>query len=234
MTGRHRPAFTACAVALVTVWAFWAFWSNSAAAQQRPRTDIWTFQYGGAEISDQHNKAFSAFMSMLHGRMLTLVGELTALDSGLAYLDRLSHLEVKDLAGTPLQFRGSPHELKQRWQDDGTLTLLYGLIRKPNARFRVRSHFYYGELRGELDMPDVQVEAEFKLEDFELASEAHTAATIYAIAMEAEARGLPDQTIVALLNKAKSYTLGVADAEGVAPLNQAIDKSLTRLAGSRP
>ncbi|MBT4045715.1 MAG: hypothetical protein HOF11_19610 [Rhodospirillaceae bacterium] len=112
-----------------------------------------------------------------------------------------------------------------------TLALLYGLIRKPSARFRVRSHFYYGELHGELDMPDVQVEAEFKLEDFELASESHTAATIYAIAMEAEARGLPEQTIVALLNKAKSYTLGVADAEGIAPLNQAIDKSLVRLAG---
>lgn len=225
MRRSRRHALAACAMALV------GFWSLAATAQQRPRTDIWTYQYGGTEISKEHDKAFTAFMSMLHGRMLTLAGELTALDSGLAYLNGLSHLAVKDAGGKPVQFKGSPNDLKQRWLDDGTLTLLYGLIRKPNARFRVRSHFYYGDLHGELDSSDVRVEAEFKLEDFELASESHTAATIYAIAMEAEARGLPERTVVALLNKAKSYALGVTEAEGIAPLNAAIDKSLARISG---
>jgi len=214
-----------CAVALV------AFWAACAVAQQPPRMDIWTFQYGGAEISDEHNKAFSAFMSMLHDRMVTLAGELTALDVKLTYLNGLSHLAVEDAAGQPVQFRGSPSDLKQRWLDEGTLALVYGLIRKPTARFRVRSHFYYGELHGELESSDVRLETEFRLEDFELASESHTAATIYAIAMEAEARGLPDQTVVALLNKAKSYALGVEDAEGIGPLDEAIDESLARLAG---
>ena len=228
ITRIRHAAFAVCAVALA------AFWAAGATAQHQPRTDIWTYQYGGAEISEEHEKAFSAFMSMLHGRMLTLVGELTALDGELAYLNGLSQLAVKDLAGKPVQFKGSPSDLRQRWLDDGTLTLLYGLIRKPTARFRVRSYFYYGELHGELATSDVRVEAEFKLEDFELASESHTAAAIYAIAMEAEARGLPAQTVIALLNKAKSYALGVSEAEGIAPLSQAIDKSLGRLTGGGP
>lgn len=230
MTTRHRPALTACAVALV---AFWTIWATSATAQQRPRTDIWIFQYGGAELSDEHNQAFSAFLSMLHGRKLSLIGELTELDSRLAYLEELSHLAVKDLAGKPVEFRGSRSDLKRRWRDDGTLTLLYGLIRKPSAEFKVRSQFYYGDLHGELATTDVGVEADFKIEDFALASESHTAATIYAIAMEAAARGLPNQTVVALLNKAESYAKGVTRAEGIAPLRLAIEKSLARLAGGR-
>jgi hypothetical protein len=228
MTGYRGAALAACIVALTAIWA------ASATAQRGPRTDIWTYQYGGVDISDRHNKAFSAFKSMLRGRMLTLAGELTALAGELAYLNGLDHLDVKDRDGRLVEFKGNPNKLKERWNNEGTLALIHGMIRERTARFRVRSQFYYGDFHGELDTSDLRLETEFSLEDFELASESHTAATIYAIAMEAEARGVSDPTVLALLNKAKSYALGIDDAEGIAPLSEAIEKSLARLTGGGP
>ena len=128
MTRCRGAVLATCATALVLLWAV------GAAAQQQARNDIWTYQYQGVGISDEHDKAFSAFMSMLHDRMVTLAGELSILDDQLIYLNGLSQHVVTGLDGQPLQFSGNPNNLQERWGNEGTLALLYGLIRKPTAR----------------------------------------------------------------------------------------------------
>lgn len=155
------------------------------------------------------------------------------LDPSLKYLGDLNTRPVIDAATNTLkEFAGTSNDLKTRWRDDRTLALLLGRVAKRPPKFGVRSEVYIGDLKGALLRPNFKLEIALGIEDFELASESHTAAAAYAIAMDAKARGVDRALVVKLLRVASQYANGDDPTGAIKALQVAIDRTLNSIAES--
>lgn len=158
------------------------------------RVKIQIFPYAGAD-----EKQFGTYKTTLDEKMLRLVEELNYINSehqkDLAYL---SGLEIKLATGE----HPTEHRARERyWWRTNSLGLLSGIL-TPSSPPEVVSSFYLGHLAPNLHSASLSLRLKISPEEFGATRDSHSAAVLYALAIDAHRMKEPPYVVAMYLNKA--------------------------------
>ncbi|MGA1840953.1 MAG: hypothetical protein ACMUIU_10035 [bacterium] len=203
---------------------------SNTAADNAPRLTVSIFKYSGIR-DENHEINFNAFKEIITAKMLRLAQEFETKDNNFNYISNLRPDFVTDLTSNKhLPFSGSQKDLFDHWDTSGALEVLLGRIRLNGSDFSVRSKIFLGNLKGNLKHPSIQLDLPIVDEQFDTTKDSHTVITLYALAMDAQQRGLPNDIILTFLSEAYVRLPDLPeDMPEINDLKEAIKKAIEQI-----
>ena len=208
------------------VMAVVALGSNCVEARpdDSPRLVIPVFKYSGVHGAAE-KRGFEEFNDIIRTKISILSEELGFLGNDFTYLSHLRPDLVKDGQGHHVEFSGSNADLLRYWRVTDALGVFDGRIRRRSSDYEVRTRVFFGDLSTAWGRRFLSIGLPIRDEQFETTKDSHSAAIIYALALDSLNRCRPEHEILNLVGKAFESLKDVPDAvSGVAELRSAVRK----------
>jgi hypothetical protein len=110
------------------------------------------------------------------------------------------------------------------------LQVFWGRVRSSDSNFYVRSEIFLGDLKGYLKQDSITLDLAIVDDEFDTTRDSHTIITLYALGMDALARGRPNNEVVFFLSEANARLPDLTENMlGIADLKKAIKTALEKL-----
>jgi hypothetical protein len=172
-------------------------WAQPVNAQSGPRLLIKLSKYEGDPQS-----AFGQFYIILKNKLLNMSLELSKKNDPSDYLARL------ELDRTGVEAPLTTEAKLDYWKKTGALALLEGMIfSSGDGEIIIISTADLGELGENLPKRTIDLELKVTPREFRSMRDAHSLATLYALAVDAKRLKKPDHVVINILSKAYAISL---------------------------
>lgn len=192
-----------------------------------PRLLVQVFDYASSESGPE--QPLAQFQTIVRNKIQMLAQSMALRNPLCAYV---ADLRVER---TPRQLASSPSAALSEWRSTGSLLFLSGLLFRRDAALMVRSQPFFGELSVGADVSRVQIDLRIDADEFGQTTDSHSLALLYALAMDARRRGLPNDVVYVFLGEAVSIAQGLdTTVPGVQLLKNALRGALEGIGAPIP
>lgn len=198
----------------------------AASSDKEPRVLIHIYKYSGVHTPEALGH-FSQFKDIIQAKVSLIAEELELHNSSFAQLAKLSPFFVADQQGQHVAFTGSNADLLTRWQRANALEIFLGRVRKVDQDYFVKSRIFFGKLSTQLASPFLSIELPLRDQQYDTTRDSHSAAILFALAMDSKARCRPGHETLALLSAAHEKLLDLtSELAGINQLKSAVEQNL--------
>jgi hypothetical protein len=187
-----------------------------------PRLLVQLFDYPGS--TDEERRRFEQFQTIVRSKIPVIVDALVQADPAYKYLDNLR------IVSASRQLAASPAETLAEWRGRNALMFLSGVLFKDDTAVLVRSQPFLGELAHTQRLNQLQLDLRVHQDELGQAQDSHSAALLYALAMDARRLKKPTHVVARFLGLAALRTANVdARTPGLGILKDAVEDALRQV-----
>lgn len=191
-------------------------------ASDVPRVEVALFSYRGSAEGRDRFEQLRGLLEETPRRVVERFGNDR----------RFEHLKRLEVRYVGKEVGGSTDDLLEQWRSRHALGLLWGTVLDPDSTgaFPVESDVFIGDLGGSVANGVIALETRIDPEEFRRVRDTHSAAILYALAMDARRLRLPPDVISALLSEALSIAKDL-DLERSRELRERVEAAIAENGG---